>query len=139
MGDAATIRQLQARVDSLQARLDEATEALRQAIELLSGQSSQALELAAVFRLTPTEADLVAALMARAMMSFEQLVLLLPGEPVLGRDRRGTIKVHMSKVRRKLANHAVPIRTHKGVGYSFDAETKAKVRALLDKRRAVTP
>jgi DNA-binding response OmpR family regulator len=115
-----------ARVEALELENDR----LRDEIERLrSGGAAFGFIPPAEWRLTQKETRVLEVLLRLPMASKDQI---MAGCYVPGADDEPMIKivdVFICKMRRKLRPFAIEIRTLWGVGYTMDAEAKAKCRA----------
>lgn len=79
--------------------------------------------------LSSFEARCCGLLLKRQLVSREQFLIALYADSD-SRDER-TVDAHIHKLRRKLARDGIAIRTHWGQGWSFTAENRKKLNALI--------
>ena len=81
-------------------------------------------------RLSPSEAELLSLLMRRSIVSKESAAVVL-GRWSRGNPKTATIVNFISRLRKRLPSDIV-IETVEDEGYRLAAETKARVRALIE-------
>lgn len=117
MDDKARIAELQATIERLQ---EENAALVEQLVELKPPPVD--------YRLTASEARIVACLARRPMASKSQLMLALYAGRVNDEPDIKIVDVLICKVRKKLEPLGISIKTRWGQGYFFDEETRARVR-----------
>ena len=123
---AAALRRKDAEIETLRERVRQLERALAPEIAVPLGWP----------HLTRQEHALVAALAGRAVAPIAMLTLVLEANGH-GHDLAAaveTLRVRISLLRKKLRPHGVEIANERGIGYSLDAATRARLRAKPEAR-----
>jgi hypothetical protein len=120
------------------AALKAVTETQAEAIAQLKANLAPRQGFQAIGRFSPQEEIVLAAILRFDMATFEQIYQgLYAGR--YGRDTpdNSIVKVHVCRIRHKLSPYGIAIESWYGRGYRMGPDSKARLRALID--RASTP
>lgn len=121
-----------ARIEALEAE----NRRLRDRIEQLEGVAIRGFVPPVEWRLTASEARTLATLLERPECSKDAIMSALYRDDGREEPEMKIVDVFVCKLRKKLAPYGFPIQTIWGHGYKLAPETKAAVRAAMERAAA---
>lgn len=112
-----------AEVARLRAMVEERDETIRQLKAMIT---DEAIVVPAGWGLTRTEVRLFRILARRETASLDLLLGAMWGDDLKIEDPEGTLRVHVSRLRRKLRTTGFDVRSARGLGYSLTGRQKLK-------------
>ena len=116
-----------AEIARLRAAIEERDETIRQ---LKAMVADEAIVIPAGWRLTRTEARIFRLLARRETAQLDLLLDALWGDNLDIDDPERTLRVHVSRLRRKLRTTGLDVRSDRGLGYSLTGRHKLKELCL---------
>jgi len=120
----------------LNERLREENELLKEQNAYLRSALMGAVELPLEWKLTKTEQRIMSVCLARDLATKEALAAALYWDKEDPADGPSNVKVHISKIRRKLKPFGIEIKTIWGQGFHVPAEIREQFRSRIEQRAA---
>lgn len=119
------------RLEALEAENDELRERVASLMRVLRAEH---IVLPREWRLSPVEAKLFGALLARAAASKDMIMAALYGDRIDDEPDIGAVNVIIHNSRKKLKPFGIEIRSIHGYGYELPPEQRARLRGELGAR-----
>jgi DNA-binding response OmpR family regulator len=121
---------------TLNRKLRDENELLKAQIAYLTGAMASHDALPREWKLTTGEERIIRILVSREFASMEGIITALYWDKEEPIDPEGTIRVMVSKMRKKLRPHGIEIKTHWGRGFYLPAEVRRRFRSQANQRAA---